>query len=423
MKRQHSLIFPDNILFIIIFICPYLDSGVWWTVTSFLGPLKLIGSPILCFILSLYLFFYSEFKRQTNKLRTITLLILIAVIWSIIKFLSTCIQIGFTEALIVYRKNYILLPSLYLCMNYISNLTLERISGIFKLMLQLLIPFTILYLIQCMGVQVFSDGGFQMESTSGIEITRNIIGMPPVIPFILSLCLSIFLYTGSRQMLLYVIISIVICICSYTRNLVFTSMIIVFFMLVCHSLKFGLKNKLSIIVFGIFSVLLYVIIFPTSFNFWNDLIVQTFNTELQNNEGTYAFRQNLIKYSIEEVSKNNALWTGFGYVRSAPVGEYDFVLGGDTFVAPIIWCEGVLGLIMRIVPCGYLFYKSSKMFFQNPYGINGMLTIIILISILSQCFNYIQTVIFVKYNYILIPLLMLYAAIRSNKRKFLVVCK
>lgn len=56
LSNEEKLNRYDYILFIIVFICPYTDSGVWWMLTSFIPLLSTLGSSILAFALSLYLF-------------------------------------------------------------------------------------------------------------------------------------------------------------------------------------------------------------------------------------------------------------------------------------------------------------------------------------------------------------------------------
>ena len=109
--EEERLIFQDYILFIIIFLCTYFNWGVWSTVTSFLPLLKLMGAPLLCFILSLYLFSHSLMRNYRTLYQPLHLLIIIASFWTFFKLFQTIQVTGFNAAFTVYRRNYIVLPS------------------------------------------------------------------------------------------------------------------------------------------------------------------------------------------------------------------------------------------------------------------------------------------------------------------------
>lgn len=97
LSNEEKLNRYDYILFIIVFICPYTDSGVWWMLTSFIPLLSTLGSSILAFALSLYLFQYAYRHHYKVKARNLYGLIWIAVIWTLFKFVTTIFTIGLSE--------------------------------------------------------------------------------------------------------------------------------------------------------------------------------------------------------------------------------------------------------------------------------------------------------------------------------------
>jgi hypothetical protein len=57
-------------------------------------------------------------------------------------------------------------------------------------------------------------------------------------------------------------------------------------------------------------------------------------------EGTFKVRLDLIEDAYNRTERNNNLMLGNGYLREATKGEYDFVVGGDTLIAPVFFTEG-----------------------------------------------------------------------------------
>lgn len=411
-SMRERLCFQDKVLFIIIFILPYLTGGPWFTLTSFSSVFMAIGPSFLCFILSVYLFIYSLCKHYRIIHKRLYVVLVLAVCWSILKVIETSIAYGITEALVIYRKNYILLPSFLLCLPYISSLSINKIQLLFKLILKWIIPLTIIYLLQCIGIPVFKQN-VRLDSVSGISVTRNIIGLPPIFPAIFAICFVEYIFFRQRKMLYYVLIFIVLCFISYTRNLIATSVIIIAITVIYYSYKKGFGNIFKYFMYALLVVTVLRIIAPVSFKFWDNLISNTINSELVEDTGTYAFRQRLISSAIETTQTHNCLWTGLGYVRDAEKGEYSFVLGGDTYVAPIIWCEGLIGLFFRVLPCVILCVNGFYWLRKGRDERTCALALIIVATVLSQVLNYVQTSIFVKYNETLAILFIVYVYLRK----------
>ena len=406
----------DYILFVIVFICPYTDSGVWWMLTSFIPPLSSLGSSILVFLLSLYLFQYALRHHYRAKAQILYWLVLLASIWSFYKFVVTIPTVGITEAITIYRRSYILLPSFLLCMSYISNMSLTKMEKIARLILKLFVILSIIYLVQSAGINIFNIKA-RIETAGGISVTRNIIGLPPVMPVVFAFTFTAYLYQENKQNAIYVLICVVILFLSFTRNLIATAGIIAILTSILYIWKWGLRDKYKLFFYILLGLLLLVVLFPEGFKFWGNLIDSTINSQLVKEQGTYAFRERLINKAIETTEQHQCLWTGLGYVRDAPKGEYSFVLGTDTYVAPILWCEGIIGIVLRCLPCLFLLVKAWKFFRQFAWDLKGQLALVIITSIVSQIPNYVQTSIFMKYNYSFALLYMIYIYIEKKQEE------
>lgn len=399
----------DYVLFTIVFLCSYFDSGVWSTVSAILPPLKSAGSPSLCFVLSFYLFIDSVLKGYQARCRLLYYLVWIATLWTIIKLIQTSIDTSFIEAVTIYRRNYILLPSFLMCMSYISSMSVDRIETFGKLILKWITPLAILYFLQCSGVKLFSNN-VSYQTVGEVKVLRNILGMPPVLPVIFALCFISYLWYRSKQLLCYVLICLGVTFISFTRSLMASAAMIVLLTMFFQTLRYGgvQRRLVKIVTYIILAAFLLIIVYPSSFAFWSNLIDDTINSQLVKSQGTYAFRQRLIEHVIDVNEQKGTLMTGLGYLRDAAKGKYSFVLGGDTYVAPILWCEGFMGLILRCMPICYLLLQGLRMY-RFPYNRREeIISLVIIVSIISEIPNYVQTVIFVRYNFIVAMLYMLY---------------
>lgn len=408
------LTFYDYILFIIIFIFPYLDNGVWYNVTHFIPLINSLGCQFLAFILSLYLWQYSARHHYNIISKSLYLMILMANIWTCIKLFQTISITGVREAMTVYRKNYILLPSFFLCMSYISNMSTFRMKLMFKLALKWILFTCVLYFMQCMGFSIFTSD-LHTQTIKGISVVRNIIGLPQIIPVVFAFFFIAYLYDENKKNAAYVIIFFIVLFFSFTRNLIASAGIIVILAMILYIWKFGILNKYKLLFYAFIGIAFLTILFPKALTFWGSLIDSTINSQLVKEEGTYAFRERLIDNAVNTLERHQCLWTGFGYIRDAPKGEYSFVLGTDTYIAPILWCEGVIGIILRSFPCFFLLAKAWVYFRRYFRNIKGLLALVIITSVVSQIPNYVQTSIFVKFNYTFALLYMIFVYILKSE--------
>lgn len=416
LSNEEKLNRYDYILFIIVFICPYTDSGVWWMLTSFIPLLSTLGSSILAFALSLCLFQYAYRHHYKVKARNLYGLIWIAVIWTLFKFVTTIFTIGLSEAITIYRRSYILLPSFLLCMRYISSMSIIKMEIFARLVLKWFVILAVLYFVQCAGINIFSID-VRMETAGGISVIRNIIGLPPIVPVIFAFCFIAYLYDENKQNAAYVIICFAVLFLSFTRNLIATAGIIVILTIILYIWKWGIRDKYKLLFYVLIGIAFLTILFPKALTFWGNLIDSTINSQLVKEEGTYAFRERLIDKAVNTLERHQCLWTGLGYIRDAPKGEYSFVLGTDTYVAPILWCEGVIGIVLRSLPCFFLLAKAWGYFRKYPQEIKGLLALVVITSIVSQMPNYVQTSIFIKFNYTFALLYMIFVYILKSEEE------
>ena len=182
--------------------------------------------------------------------------------------------------------------------------------------------------------------------------------------------------------------------------------------------KNGMHSRLFMLVFYVLlATMLLMIIYPSAFYFWDNLIDNTLNSQLAKNQGTYAFRQRLIEKVIIKLENHDDILTGLGYVRDVAKGKYSFVLGGDTYIAPILWCEGFIGLILRCLPFVYLLWSGFKLYSHSLDEMEEVIGIVILACVLSEIPNYVQSSVIMHYNHVMgmLYMLLVYAYKRRNE--------
>ncbi len=128
----------------------------------------------------------------------------------------------------------------------------------------------------------------------------------------------------------------------------------------------------------------------------------------------------MIADAYTRIEKNDNLIMGNGYIREARKGEYDYVVGGDTLIAPVLFTEGFTGIVLRVLPIALLTLFFFKLLFlkEKKYKLFAVVAISL---ILAEMANAVQTKYFVYYTrdtFILFILAMIiYNEKKSNKQK------
>lgn len=416
MIENTKLTFPDYILFIIIFILPYGEGGAWnWMYAiPFVGT---AGPGFASFVLALFLSFISFHRKYRVRFKPLYYSVLAAACFSIIKLAQTISAVGMPEGVTIFRKSYVYIISFALIMRYIINLDNERIYLLGKLIFKSTVIVTLLYFAQCAGLPIFVEE-IGVQSSQGIQVSRNIIGFPPVLPVILGLVFGCMIFTYERNYIILVVMLLLACMISYTRNFMFSGAAVMMLVILLFTIKYGLSRNYRLLLFILCGWLLIYEVAPTSLEFWNNHIRATIGSELEKGVGTYAFREHLIEKSILRITLAGEEWTGVGYIRDSAKGEYSLVLGSDTFIAPVLWCEGFLGLILRCVPLVILLVQTSYIYLRNKEQMVVLLSMVIIGSILSQIPLYVQTSIFMNYCFMFAQMMVIYTYIINYMNEY-----
>ncbi len=114
---------------------------------------------------------------------------------------------------------------------------------------------------------------------------------------------------------------------------------------------------------------------------------------------TYGLRTKAIAASFNSLSEKGLLLFGTGYIREEnKKGKYSFVLGGDTYVVPILLTEGVVGLILRLTPIILILLINIRELTNKSKRKYHHYSIITISIIIPELINIVQTSIFTHYH-------------------------
>jgi hypothetical protein len=180
-----------------------------------------------------------------------------------------------------------------------------------------------------------------------------------------------------------------------------------------------IRNVSGLVIIG----LLLVLLFPLHLAQFAEKI--GYRSEIRSDEyrlrqlDTYTldFRIYLIESSWRRTEDER--WLGKGYVRESRPGSYDFVLGGDTLIAPVLYTEGVIGLILRLLPLLVALLLGFRLAFAR-HSSHKVYGVIIVSLLIPQAVNIVQTVAFTEYNriYFAIALLFLLRGKHRDEEQF-----
>ncbi len=348
-------------------------------------------------------FFFIYWKHYTTARRmTSVKLLLLVVVFVILRFgFSIGEGIPISETIAIFRKSFYTPIACFALVLYFQSLSLKRIFLVFYCLFVLFLVHLILYLINSTGFPLFPDTRMDVEIQGGIEFIRTISGFPLYYQIFISLFLVKYLTTGKARFIIWIFLGLIAAVISATRSIIATTAISIFLIAFFFILK---KKILYIKRFQIFSLAGFMIV-PFLIFFGSNIFVflinkfnHTINFELVEDVGTYAFRERVVESAFESVTVANSKLWGNGYMHSGNKGEYDLSMTTDTHLAPVIFTEGVGGLIIRILPIVYFFFLSlNKKSEKLSFGFR----VVILSTIIANSIAYMQSSIFHNYNSLL----------------------
>ena len=346
--------------------------------------------------------------------------------------------INLKEILTIFRKNFFWPIATLGFLLYASKFNIYRLKRFFRWLIILTIIQSVIYLI----ANLFNIDFYGTKSAneyllnSGTVYMQNLYAVPKylMILFVFSFVtvLTSFKYNKHWQWLLCLMVVGILVVRSTLIVFTLTAIIILLLIIIRHNtlylhkkqkilLSGYFKNVVKVVGLILFILIILITIYPDRINFliakFLSVTVNVSSNYYSNASfgGTFTFRLLLIGEAFVRTMGN--LLFGNGYIRESVPGTYDFVLGGDTAIAPVIFCEGVVGMLLRWLPITiimmvslkYIFSKNSKRYYLYYVSIFAL----IIISII----NVIQTDIFVRFDHLFFIFMMMQFIIYHDRKK------
>ena len=374
----------------VMFIIPTIQVSGLTTVIGRFIP-NLLGYNLLAFILSIPLL--RSLRKDYGNLKWVVFAIAILTLYILFTFISTTNDTSFFEALTVFRHSFMQVLNLFIILPFMFSLNKEEVNYALHCIFKCLIAFLFVYLSNNLIYDWLGVKG-AIETYGGISVDRSIIGVPQLVPVWVALFL-VYAILNVKNARIYLMVALFTIIITFTRNMLFSTMVIVAIVIILMVVKNPPKigNGIKMLLFALFGIIFLSIFLPDAINFWMAKLSNTFNEDLKHDVGTFAFRERLIEDALYAIRHNTLL--GLGYVRDVAKGEYSLVMGTDTYIAPILWCEGWGGLILRILPFAILGLNALTNLFVKKK--DYWLDIVIVAIIVASTINYVQTDILTNY--------------------------
>ena len=314
--------------------------------------------------------------------------------------------IALKEIITIVRFSFIY-PIPTLCaVWYLCGVDNDRLYKIVRYIIVLtIIQGFLLMLSSILRIDYFIDKSIQ-ETNSFKEATlvQNLRAFPRFYDMVTVILTGMIFF--EKESIRYVVISLCILIplpfltMLRSRSSSLVLMLILFFFLYTLFIQ-NIPGKTGTIVKTVISVLLGIIIFYAAFPNYANRYLEKWGITAKETEiktGTLDFRMKLVDKAWNKIKKDKSIITGLGYRRDAKKMQYDLVLGTDTYFAPVIYTEGVIGLILRILPIIAIFLANFHRLFINYEPKIKIISIAIVSYILCQVPVIIQSNIFASYN-------------------------
>jgi len=315
-------------------------------------------------------------------------------------------DISLKEIITVFRKNFAWPIGTLGFLLYVASMDSYRIERFMRWLLMITFIMCIMYIFSNItGINIWGAETKKPQVFNNEILLQNIYAIPRYIVFLFIFAFIESLVDKSFKKYYMWIVPLIVTIISFVRNQIimyFVYMITSYIIIIISPLKIQLRKIIKQIFLLLIGILILILIFPThverllyKFGFYNVYTHQIIFFQSKINEGTFNFRILLIKKAYENTKDN--LLLGNGYKRVARPGQYDYVLGTDTFIPPVLYTEGLIGFFFRWLPLLILtFIAVKRIFFQKTK--TKLFWLVMLVLIPTQFINIIQTDIFIRYN-------------------------
>lgn len=355
----------------------------------------------------LYIVFNIQHLNKLLKIKGIKLLLWV-VVFLIFRFIYAIViqNIPVIEVVTIFRTNYSYPLITFGFLLYAVNMDNKRL---FRYMYWLFVATLfagIVYIVSnLIGVNFYANVSKDYNVFNNKVLMQNMASIPKFSKFLFVFGVLASITLSKFKKIYYILIPFVVTVISIVRSELLVYFALLFFIILFVKVsRFSLKST-KLVKFGfvgIVSVGMASLIFSSHIARLVNKFELDENTEISFDryieKGTFKVRLNLIEEANKNISDKAVL--GNGYQREVKKGEYSYVVGGDTLVAPIIYSEGYLGLFVRCLPIFWFLLFGIKNI-KSKHKFTAFISIVMLSIIMAETINVIQTRIFVFYNEIL----------------------
>ncbi|SEA26022.1 hypothetical protein SAMN05443667_10328 [Flavobacterium gillisiae] len=391
----------DWCFFFIVFVMRYISYAWWGFFLNFISAFK-IGAALTAFLLS-FLFYLINVDsiRKYKKSFVIRAIVLCSFFIFCNSIRSYLLYEDIEELMTVLKYNYIQALTFVLMLPYLMNLKVEKIYSFIKILYFFTLFQIVIYVIQFTGLAFLDSRGF---NSGGIDLVRSYGAFPDfniLVPFVLIGAL-----TGNRKFFLLIGLYLMCVVLSLGRGQILSFGLLLAISLILFSIKFlniGILFKSMMMIISVFGLLL--VAFPKTISVWDNMFSSTVNNELKKGQGTYAVRTRIIDKAENVLTINDAELFGLGYKRdfnknlklSGTKGVQSIVFTQDTSIAGVLYCEGYIGFMIRLLPIVVLFLWAVNKLIRRKRSVLSVFLIAIIAIIISESANIVQSTIFTRY--------------------------
>jgi len=409
---------PDFIFFLVVVALP---SSFF----NFIPKTIFIDLRLFFLLVSLlYLVFNIKYLKKITKIKGGNLLLFVVgfILFQII-YSITIQNIPNLEVIKVFRANFYYPIVTLGFLLYAAKMDNSRLYRFFYWLLWVSFAQGVLYIIANLtGIDFYANAYKEFYEFDGKTIVQNLEALPVYNMILFSFCIITVLTVPNYKKHWLWITPLLVTVISIVRNqmVVHVLILILFYFLGnLSSLKIRSSKIIKASFVGVLFASIAFMIFPehigrviNKFGFDKE---QNINVSNYTEEGTYKVRLDMIEDAYTRTEKKNNLLLGNGYIRESDYGRRDLVFTGDTLISPVIYTEGLLGIFIRCLPILYFLYFGFKNFRKNNNKL-ALFSLVILVMIIPELVNIVQTTIFVFYHHYLFVFYLLMMILHNDKK-------
>lgn len=398
---------------------------IYFLVAVYLFPNMFLGmadrnwffdAKLVEILLPIPLLFYPENKRENNPQKYLPPGWIFLVILTTYYFLQFFRSLFFTggdiiESLRIVRWNLAFPFSTVCILNAVQKMEYRKALRLFKIIMLIFVIQSILCFISALINYDFFVNRFRGDDYEAyLEGERshrgNALAFPKHFLVLFDIYLIITYLKPTRKRFLISLILVATPIVM-TRRMFSACTIIEYILTLSLCFLFLNKKNIKEYMYGLSIPILVISIVLVAPGLKDKILLKimpdnTKQDSLVENYGTYNIRLKMLSSAYEEIQTQNKEIIGIGYQRDSNsyfIKEgYSFVLGEDSPISTILFCEGYSGIVLRLFPyIAFILWALKKI--QKGNNDEKMMSIILFSYVIAQIPSYLQSMILTRFDY------------------------